>query len=661
MASTDQRPSIHHMTTTPNLVRFRGDEGPSAGVPPERRNSATITDPSKKSAKELLGQMTKRLSDSYRGTQIRAKSKKQFGNPAYDRRVLFDTIDLRYDRDDDPWLDFSDDEPYPDFRSRRRLLNDGDPRGRGRDLFVRSPATSPSTSPTRMLSPNRMDMSAFFRNQIKYPTTPILTRRGCALTRMHRDFEGLYLGRLLNKGLCPVLPRRVILIYISGRQHTWVALDWVLRKFVENGDFVVIASSLPHPLGVPSSGITRFPLPLLYPAKTERVRQRQRNRPEFIKEVAANVMRYALTVVNPKAIVKITVEVAEGRTKDVLKDMYKLYEPNILAVAPKVNMRNSAPLKLWNSLRISDRLVKHSPVPVIVVPALNMSEFEEELSEHISHQLAGTKISTSLSTSSASKPDEQLGSSKMDIGLLRDDELLSDHSLRSDSSGSSELSLVSYSSFDEIADLYNDYRHKLHNTLDKLTKKERDENYFVNFARAISDQSLEFCEELRLVDPDFRGQGAVLARAITGSNSFGAVPYKTKSLLAPVEPPSPTTSTLTPGLSYSELKRNLKMNAERERAHQNSQGVLSINVYSPETSPPPSTTPKPSALRFADGEKPSKRGRSKPLKKFLSHEDSASKRVELQPLKSHPDIRTVLGNGTEAKEKKKKRKFWKLF
>ncbi|KAM9931289.1 hypothetical protein OXX80_009067, partial [Metschnikowia pulcherrima] len=137
-------------------------------------------------------------------------------------------------------------------------------------------------------------------------------------------------------------------------------------------------------------------------------------------------------------------------------------------------------------------------------------------------------------------------------------------------------------------------------------------------------------------------------REITGSNSFGAVPYKTKSLLPPVEKAMSMSS--GSGISYSELKRNLKMNAQ-----QASQGP-SIKIDPPAS---PLEAPKASALKFAEGEKPSRRMKTSKLQKFLSHEDSSTRKINLEPSKSQPDLTQVFDS--EDKKKKKRKKFWKLF
>lgn len=656
----EARPNLPHMATSPDLTGFRsGFAGDPCVLPSHHSDSG------KPAGRPLLEVLNDRSNELYK-TVTFSVGPEQSHN--YQQRVSFDTINLQAN-EDDFLLDFSDDDLY---LPTRRPLNDMDYRGRGRDrelrpAFVRSPGTSPATSPTRMLSPVRgAGMARFFQNQNqqKYPTRPLITRRGCTFTRMHRKFEDLYLGNSLSEGLCPVLPGRVILVYISGRQHTWVALDWILRSFVEQGDTVIIATAINHSLGPRLNAFSNYPTPSVYQAQTPKVRQRQRNRPEYIKQIAANVMEYAMKVVNPDIIAKITVEICEGTTKEVIKDMYKLYEPNIVSTGLKVNARNSAPLKSWHSSRLSDRLVKNFPLPVIVVPALNMAAFEKDLKDAVegvppesisSSTLQTLSYSTSMSQS-ASKKTEELNKSSMNIiDDHQDVDSLSDGSLHSVVSSTESVSLSeSYTSYDEIAELFDDYRHDLHHELHKLTAKDRDDQYFANFLRAISDKSLAFCEELRTVNPDFRGQGAKLARAITGSNSFGAVPFKTKSLLMPLEEkPRPQ---ISGGISYKDLKRNLKQNAMRSEAA-NSPMIL---VDPPSTDISPTSTPKPTALKFSEMEKPSRRRKSTaPLKKFLSHEDKAGSKEYIEPSKSHPDLRSM--DTTDSDKKKKKKKFWRLF
>ncbi|KAJ8140819.1 hypothetical protein OY671_005998 [Metschnikowia pulcherrima] len=653
-----KRPQVQHGATSPDLAGYLHVDDPTlentdggSEQPESAVNSAPGHD-GPTPAQLLLQQLTTRQNDDYR--HIRFESGRENPGRKYEQRVSFDTINIR--AAEDPSLDFLDDESKAEFLATRRRLSaesmDGRGRGSDRDyLSLRSPGTSPNGSPTRVLSPLRgKDVSVLFqRGHLPYPTTPILTRKCCTLTRIHKDFEDLYLGNLASKGLWPTLRGRVIMVYVSGRKHTWVAMDWILCNFVQHGDTVVIVSSIPHALGASGSRFTHYPPPHAYPPKTEKVRQRQRNRPEYIKQIAANVMAYALSVVNRNAIVKLTVEIAEGKTKDVLKDMYKLYEPNLVVAGSKSSVKNSAPLKSWTSSRLSDRLVKLFPLPVIVVPAPNLGPFERRLGMAVANK--SSSESSGLSQEGSERDFSSSLASPARINPSSEDsdtESISDRSLRSESSTDSEGSSNSYSSFDEIADLYNEYKSDMNARLDKLKAEKLDESYFANFIKTISDSSLQFCRDLKDVDPDFRGLGAKLAREITGSNSFGAVPYKTKSLLPPVEKAMSMSS--GSGISYSELKRNLKMNAQ-----QVSQGP-SIKIDPPAS---PLKAPKASALKFAEGEKPSRRMKTSKLQKFLSHEDSSTRKINLEPSKSQPDLTQVFDS--EDKKKKKRKKFWKLF
>lgn len=670
----DPRPPLHHNVTSPDLVGFRQNGSLlsiSQSLEPHMERAES---------KELVEALHERLSEMYRDVSFPFALS---DNPNYVQRVSFDTINIQYA--DDP-----DSDHY--YHSPRRMLDNGDflgdflPRGRGRERD--SGLHSPSASPNRMLSPMRgMDVTAFFaRNQIAYPTTPIITRRGCTFSRLHKDFENLYLGKLARRGLHPVLPRRVILVYISGRKHTWVALDWVLRSFLEQGDTVIVVAAINHGLGRAAGKFSNYQSPQRYPAKTARVRLRQRMRPEFIKTIAADVMAYCLNVVNPDVIAKITVEISEGKTKDVLKDMYRLYEPNIVATGSKTNVRNSAPLKSWNSLRLSDRLVKNFPLPVLVVPAQNMAPFERKLRRAVLKEHGcpmSVLASTSLEADSrVDKSDSQNDSEPGSLSSLphkpekcrrssatpseTDMRSLSGESLHSESSDAGSMSSTeSYNSYEEIADLYEDYKNSVHTTLHQLSKAKIDLHYFSNFAKAISDKSLQFCEDLSGVNPNFKGQGAVLARAITGSNSFGAVPYKTKSMLAPVEPIEPKKSP-TGAISYEELKRNLRMSAQKKQ--QEGFPLISVLLPSPGVSPVASSMsptaseiPKLLTLKFLEGEKPSRLKLRGHLKKYLSHDESASRRMDLEPSKSHPEIRGMETVVPDAEKKKKKKRFWKLF
>lgn len=670
LGTQPQRPDIQRVKSTPGLIGNSFDEIPRSA----RRRS---TESTKVAIQNVIHD---RSNDLYRHIHIPNID----GSSHYRKRISFDTINVEY-CDEDDWLT-GDDEFYPqhpknsiaeefDFMARGR--------GRGRESlplpFAQSPARSPSASPTRLMSPTReIDPAQFLRGRLNYPTTPIITHKGVNLTRVHRQYEDLYDGVLGKEGLWPVLPHRVILIYISGRKHTWVALDWILRNFIEQGDSITIVAATNHKLSPPSQRRGSYASPQKYPPKTPRVRLRQRSRPEYMIEIARNVLRYALNVINKDIITKVTVEIVDGNTKDALRDMYRLYEPNIVCTGSKTNPRNSAPLKSWQSSRLSDRLVKNFPLPVIVVPALNLAVFEDRLKSDLEVEANGGARPPNTQAPQQGNIQEPQQRSKPEEAVSykgsHDDDI---DSLLSENSVSSRLSSVSseesFNSFHEIQNLYEDYKSTLSKELTELKQNEINEEYFLNFARAISWQSLQFCEDVKAVDPDFRGKGAKLAKEITGSNFFGGAPTKTKSLLDPVA--SPTPSTMSSGKTYDELKKTLTRNSRKpEQGNMGGGDVPVIKVESPSKGNGQfEQPPKTSTLKFADQPKKTSGGSlnksAKPdskthrLKKFLSHEDrTENSEIHLKPTGSHPDIRSG-HNEDEPKKKKKnsKLKFWKFF
>ena len=76
--------------------------------------------------------------------------------------------------------------------------------------------------------------------------------------------------------------------------------------------------------------------------------------------------------------------------------------------------------------------------------------------------------------------------------------------------------------------------------------------------KLISDESVELCEEIISIQPNFIGNGAKLAREITGSNSFGNV-HKTKSMLEPQHNDS-TSMVVVITINHHYHLKNLKNN-----------------------------------------------------------------------------------------------------
>lgn len=607
---------------------------------------------------DLVEILKHRTNDSYRDVYFKVK-KDSAGfdqNPVkkrYRPKVLFDTINIGYDDDDSDWNSEYDIEDHS-WRVGDHLHLNRHPEGRGR---LRSPGPSNRRGSFSPGSPTRDgDMLEFARMlraaRPEYPTTPIITFRGCTMARTHEKWDDLYKMRLYNKEngwRKPVLSNRVILVYISGRMHTWTALDWVLNSFISDGDTVVVT------LAIALERLLRqkHKITSSYPnhrgqALTPRMRLRQRNTPEYMKTLTKDIMDYCLEVINPNVIARVCLDLCVGGSREVLQEMYKLYEPNLVCTGSKVNTGVTAPLRAWTSHKITDKLVSTFPLPVIVVTALNMSTFETSLEDIVDNRYGFKRDVLPNEDEAAWDPDasdlESLRLIDLELSVKLDD---------------------LYSSYEEISKIYWDYKRNMNKEITRLKKKPRDEEFFANFLRSISDDLAKLCDELRSINPDFKGKGARVARAITGSNSFGTVPYKMKLMLAPEEPVQKVQSL---GPSYAETMRALKRNHSEVPK-------IQVQVSTPpdleEATPPP----KHRDIKFCDLETPPSRNsptqRDRPhlqLKKLLSHDNNVRSSPKLEPTRSHPTIHAV-DSGTVGSTrsslldgKKHKRRFWlKIF
>lgn len=282
-------------------------------------------------------------------------------------------------------------------------------------------AEEPQFTRFQIASMSQSEYEKFLKDQkTKQENTMAMHNQVCCFSKQHRDFNTLY-HNLHNRNRkkddkLPVYPRRVILVYISGRRHTWVALDWVLKKLLVNGDHLVVVCSL-FPEALDKIGNKDFSTTSVDSRtnrfSTNRVSSRSRSRLALrgspspmtreddrgdsrfydgygsyldIRKKARSIMRYILAVSDSDLVVKITIDLSIGGTKDVLKDSYILYTPTLVVCAAKPR-KDSAPMSSWKGSRLTDRVVKNFTIPVIIVPALNMEKFEKQLFEELSLKL----------------------------------------------------------------------------------------------------------------------------------------------------------------------------------------------------------------------------------------------------------------------------------
>ena len=755
-----------------------------------------LTNKSKRQqANDLYNSLRNKQSDNYRFVEFTDKKPTPGAQPQlqpqprqYVKQVSFDDINIQYDMDDIP-------DPDDDFgwelyklKNRDRLsgTNNNNPNnslpgylvgssigrgrglGRGRDT-LRTPSPLGNVGSSRLSpSPNRTSLNyedldletrLDIAQMIQYPSTPITTKRFCTLKKSHKKFDQLYKDQLYRI-IRPMF--RTILVYISGRIHTWVALDWILSKFIEDGDHIIIIASIdpcllntkdykdrsrrstsrtrmslsPAKIGSQSSLIRGNTLSPQRSRTDESqpfqptsdiydpfIRLKEKSRPENIVKIANNLMDYIMKIINPKIITRITVELVEGDTKGVLQDMYRLYEPSLVCTGAKPNARVGAPLRSWQSSKLTDRLIKNFPLPVIAVPAVNMCEFEYDLQNKLNGTINAKTIdqqnelnvlnnilengNTNNEEEDDSESGEENDDNDNDNNNNDNDDDYDENDVRSIQSSVSMSSEDSYDSFIEVADVYLEHKRDLQKDLQHLeqTQSINNENYYADMVKLISDESVALCTEIISIQPNFIGNGAKLAREITGSNSFGNVPYKTKSMLDPSAPGGGGGSGINgnkPSLSFKELKEQLKLNKIKTELAVNTPisgstssfgtPIVSTSSSSPQKQDPPSikiddilspttttTTTTTTAtttsselpetsLRFGNLEKPSIQSRRKKpsmLHKCLSHSDDSVDRPKLEARKSHPDVLEHIRDEIKPRDnnnnKKKKKKFLGIF
>lgn len=290
--------------------------------------------------------------------------------------------------------------------------------------------------------------------------TQAMHNQVCCFLRQHKNFNGLYRNfenRDLNRTNAPMpeFPRRTILVYISGRRHTWVALDWTLRKLLADGDhMVVVALIFPELVdqqlknsddddyyedrrnrfqSVSSLTPTRLVLrsPMRSYSSGPRGTSKRRHHTDFektkaeeVRKKAEDIMRYITVVSDPKRIVKITIDLSVGTSKNVLKDSYILYTPTLLVCSAKPK-RGAEPTRSWLTSRFSDRVVKNFTIPVIIVPALNMNRFEKHLFEMLLSQVQknGEEKKDQETKASAASAPPSLSGIKIDLPENKDKSL----------------------------------------------------------------------------------------------------------------------------------------------------------------------------------------------------------------------------------------------
>lgn len=200
----------------------------------------------------------------------------------------------------------------------------------------------------------------------------------------------------------PNIPR-TILCHLSGRRHTWVALDWALRELAQDTDHIVVIANLP-----------RFS-PSIHPRSHSRARSRNRSQirdkdyqlrslsvgarnsdnaekhenfaewtsgysEDVIVSKLEDILTYIAVIIPKEISLKVTVEIVIGRTKKIMLDAMNTYTPD-LCVSSTLKWERTDNLVVWKSKNLTDILCTTFPVPVFVAPVKRMADFEAKLQQ----------------------------------------------------------------------------------------------------------------------------------------------------------------------------------------------------------------------------------------------------------------------------------------
>ncbi|QHS72653.1 Jip4p [Saccharomyces paradoxus] len=225
--------------------------------------------------------------------------------------------------------------------------------------------------------------------------------------------------RVLNEKVGFPNTPRTILCHISGRRHTWVALDWALRTLIQNTDHIVVLANLPrltrNNFEDSDSMSERKRMLMMMDdnrsiGSATRSRSRSRSRsictrralslgPEEsdnklkhqsfmewtsgytqieIERKLQDLFDYVTLVIPQDRSVKVTVEILIGKTKKTLLEAINIYLPDFF-VSSTLRWERTDNLVRWKSNLLTDKLCTNFPIPTFIVPAKRMFDLEMDL------------------------------------------------------------------------------------------------------------------------------------------------------------------------------------------------------------------------------------------------------------------------------------------
>ncbi|CEP63733.1 Jip4p LALA0_S09e01288g [Lachancea lanzarotensis] len=218
---------------------------------------------------------------------------------------------------------------------------------------------------------------------------------------------------------------RTIVCHISGRKYTWTALDWLLKRFSQDVDHLVIIANIPKMSNSRSRSRSRSR------SAARRSRSAAPSRPvsgnfetmhrafsagptdeqnryqhdewlewasgydaDHIKQVLKNILDYVVCILPGNRAVKITVEIIIGNTKKILVDSMNVYFPDLLVLS-SVRSGEIESMVKWKSRCLIDKACQTFPVPIVLVPVKKLLELESDVRDDLDEQIKAKAIEDS--------------------------------------------------------------------------------------------------------------------------------------------------------------------------------------------------------------------------------------------------------------------------
>lgn len=530
------------MSNVPELIVQRSD----SPTPPPLQHSVSLQPPplSRTISGYNIEDHLLKTKPGYKTVQLDVENIPR--RPNVKQAVSFDTVALEFLRNkndehyDDEGYDFNHIHDYDDYDEYEADDDDYNDR-------ARSPARSPIRSPsprTRSfggssanISVDNLSSEPRFNKEgwrIDYPTVSCVNYDSLTTVYEHLQYKEF----IKENG------ERNIILYITGRRHTWVSIDYFISKLLQDGDHLILITRIPecfrNEISILSNNNSETTSSLLDDYHTSSYKNRNKINPELFRNISNNIKKYLQCLISIKKNdikFKITIDLTLGSsTVSILRNSLEIYSPHLIMTSTKPNFRFQRS-HTWKTSRMTDRLVKNFPLPIIVVPSFTLNEFEVEFFNELNKNLQNHElIKTAQDVKELHDLDNKLSPLKRlnieeveqtkdhiedtkeiknvneNDSKIKEEDLSDESSIASDES--SEPSSTS-SSFKELTRTISSFHDAISKYVETIDNSKITKDSFLNKMNKISD--LTYQVDLKFEENSTGGgEGAALMRSLTG-------------------------------------------------------------------------------------------------------------------------------------------------